>query len=295
MNSRSDIPTSNRKYCPLHGKMARNGSYFRESDSKYIERWRCLKCGKTTSQATGTLCFGQNKRRLNFRIFVLLASGVSQRRIAFILGIDKNTVAAKLKFLGIDSKKKNDLSLQKIAPQSIQYIQLDEMETFEHTKLKPLSIAVAVCPKTRLILGAEVSIMPARGPMASKSVKKYGKRPDGRKVAMKQVLENLKPVLSLDTEITSDKNPKYPKWIKDTCSSWKHKRVKGRKPCHIGQGELKEGVYDPLFYLNHTCAMIRDSVKRLARKNWCTTKKLENLQLHLEIYRLFHNTHLLKK
>ena len=44
-----------------------------------------------------------------------------------------------------------------------------------------------------------------------------------------------------------------------------------------------------IFYLNHTCGMIRDSVKRLARRNWCTTKKLEGLQDHLDIYQSYHN------
>jgi len=289
MNKGSDISPPDRRQCPEHGRMVKNGSYFRISDSKKIERWRCLVCGKTTSQATGTACFGQNKRRVNNLLFALLSSGVSQRRAARILGVDKNTVARKKIFLGIQSFHQRNLYLRGIPRGSIRYVQFDEMESFEHTKMKPLSIAVAVNPENRHILGVEVSEMPARGPLAEKSKKKYGPRSDHRKQAMQKLFLRIKDVLSDDAELTSDQKPSYPNWIREINPNWQHVRVKGRKPCHTGQGELKEGGYDPLFYLNHTCAMIRDSVKRLARRSWCTTKKSENLATHLLIYQNYHN------
>ncbi len=53
-------------------------------------------------------------------------------------------------------------------------------------------------------------------------------------------------------------------------------------------GELKKG-FDPLFSLNHTCAMTRDRIKRLARKTWAISKKKEFLELHLAIYVDHHN------
>lgn len=269
--------------------MVRNGVFIRKSDSKKIERWRCLKCGKTKSQATGTACFGQNKRRVNTPLRGLLASGVSQRRAAILLNIDKNTVAKKKKFLATQARCSQLIASKKKAKYSICQVQFDEMESFEHTKLKPLSIAIAVCPKTRRILGTRVSVMPARGPLAQKSVEKYGKRKDDRKKAMIELLTELKEYIHPNAEMISDKKTSYPGWLRQVHGDWKHIRVKGRRPCHVGQGELKEGGYDPLFYLNHTCAMIRDSVKRLARRNWCTTKKLENLQNHLDLYQDFHN------
>ena len=67
----------------------KNGSFFRKSDSKTIRRWRCAGCGKSISQATGTHCLNQNKRRVNEPLRKLLCSGVSQRRAAFILNINK--------------------------------------------------------------------------------------------------------------------------------------------------------------------------------------------------------------
>ena len=60
----------------------------------------------------------------------------------------------------------------------------DEMETFEHTKMKPLSIALAVEQGTRRILAVEVASMPAKGLLAARSRTKYGPRPDHRPLAL---------------------------------------------------------------------------------------------------------------
>ena len=56
------------------------------------------------------------------------------------------------------------------------------------------------------------------------------------------------------------------------------------------QGELKRTGYDPLFNINHTLAMVRDNIKRLARKTWCTTKRADALDDVIAIYIHFHNT-----
>ena len=82
--------------CP---KRLPKGAYFRTSDSRWIRRWKCRSCLKTYSGATFSPCFSQNKRRLNKIIRDLLASGVSQRRIAIVLNINRKTVARKLCFL----------------------------------------------------------------------------------------------------------------------------------------------------------------------------------------------------
>ena len=52
---------------------------------------------------------------------------------------------------------------------------------------------------------------------------------------------------------------------------------------------LEKKKFDPMFALNQRCAKLRDDVKRLARRNWCTTKKVENLTKHLIIYACYNN------
>jgi hypothetical protein len=71
-----------------------------------------------------------------------------------------------------------------------------------------------------------------------------------------------------------------------------HIQTKGRKSSVTGQGELKKVFYDPLFSLNHTCAMMRAHICRLIRKTWCTTKDPDRLADHIAIYVNYHNREL---
>ena len=99
----------------------------------------------------------------------------------------------------------------------------------------------------------------------------------------------LREMKNQNFKIISDESPHYPKKVKQYFPNFEYTRFKGRRGCIVGQGELKEGGKDPLFSLNHTYAMIRDNIKRLTRRTWCTTKKLANLDYMLHIYAFFHN------
>jgi hypothetical protein len=68
-----------------------------------------------------------------------------------------------------------------------------------------------------------------------------------------------------------------------------HLQFKGRAAAVVGQGEMKKGGFDPLFSLNQTAAMIRDNIKRLGRRTWCTTKRIDRLLDFLAIYAIYHN------
>ncbi|HXH75974.1 MAG TPA: hypothetical protein VNJ08_13465, partial [Bacteriovoracaceae bacterium] len=69
----------------------------------------------------------------------------------------------------------------------------------------------------------------------------------------------------------------------------KHLTFKSERGCVAGQGELKKVRFDPLFIVNHTCAMFRANVNRLIRKTWCTTKDPQRLKDHLDIFMYFYN------
>ena len=72
----------------------------------------------------------------------------------------------------------------------------DDVETFEHSKCKPLAITLAVEEPTRRILGFKVSSMPAKGLLAALSRKKYGKRKDERPENRKLLFEELVPLVT---------------------------------------------------------------------------------------------------
>jgi len=174
-------------------------------------------------------------------------------------------------------------------------IQFDDLETFEHTKCRPISILLAVESGTRRIIELDVASMPAKGLLASIALKKYGKRKDERWLKREDLFKRLKPRLARDAEIKSDQNPHYLRQIKRHFPDCVHQTFKGRKSALTAQGELKKIGFDPIFSLNHTCAMFRANINRLFRKTWCTTKRIDRLADHLFIYANFHNERIEEK
>jgi len=259
----------------------RSGFYRRRCDSKSVQRFRCTVCGKTFSNQTFNPTYRQHKPSVNAVVRKSLCSKMSFRRIAKVLQIDRKTVVRKFKFLAKVARLRQEIRIAKL--KNIDLIQVDEMESFEHSKCKPLSIALAVVPGSRIILGAKASEMPAKGPLAAISRKKYGRRRDDRKQEFQAVLKNLKPITVDDLWIVSDKKSTYPNWIRSILPQSTHFKVKGRRGCVAGYGEMKKGGFDPLFYLNHTAATVRDNLARMLRRTWCGSKKLSALQDGLDL------------
>jgi len=270
----------------------KDGSFKRSSDCRVIQRFRCKSCGCRFSNATFAYEKNQNKRQLNHMIFKLLGSGVSMRRIAKILLVDKKTVQRKVDFLAFKARIKQQKILENIKEQ-VEHIQFDDLVTSEHTKLKPVSVSIAVDTKSRLILGAFASQIPAFGHLATLSRQKYGQRKSHHKEGLEILFSQIAPTFKEGIRIDSDEHKFYPEFVNRYAKSAQYCRYKGGRGCVAGQGELKKLAKDPLFFINHTCAMLRDNLKRLARKTWCTTKKIEMLQKHLDIYLWYHNYEIL--
>lgn len=272
--------------------VVRRGYFWRKSDGRSIARYKCKLCKKGFSSGTHHPCYRQNKRHLNERLRRLLVSGVSQRQAARIMKISRHTVVRKFLFLAQQSQLFFEKSNLLHPPSEV--IEFDDMETFEHTKLKPLSVTLAVEFKTRRFLGFTVSSMPAKGRLARLSVKKYGRRRDERRRGRLRLFAQIKPLVHECAVIKSDQNPFYPQDVKKCFPKAEHVAFKGQRGSTTGQGELKKVRFDPLFSLNHTCAMSRAHLNRLFRKTWCTTKKRERLFAHLMIYAHAHNQRLMQ-
>lgn len=290
-------PNCPNPYCvipyPLSPKIkpiVRNGSMFRKSDSRYIQRFFCRKCGKYFSTATFDPRFGQKKRRVNYALNKLLCSGVSQRRAAKILKVNLKTVERKFRYLADQARESFPKTIQEHRKSKLNFIQFDDLETSIHTKCKPASVSLAVSPKDRKILGYSVAQMPAKGTLAEIAFKKYGFRPDHRPRSWVKLMHSLLPYFNPTKKLLSDQNPHYPKYVKHFFSDAKHETTKGGRGCIAGQGELKKLKFDPLFSLNHTCAMMRANMSRLFRRTWCTSKTIRGLEDHLAIYIHYHNT-----
>ena len=110
--------------------------------------------------------------------------------------------------------------------------------------------------------------------------------------SLRELLTVAKQVGGPLVTLKSDQNPRYPKYVAEILPEATHLRYKGRRGCVVGQGELKAGGFDPLFSLNQTCASLRDRIKRLSRRTWCTCKRPDRLQDLLELQIHFHNERL---
>ena len=271
------------------------GNYYRKCDSTYIQKYKCKDCKKIFSKSTNSLNYKHKNRRSIHMIRHLLCSGVSMRRIAKILKIHRITVKRKLEYLNLKAEYNQKIFLKKISKTPVEEVQLDDLITIEHTKLKPLSVTVAVNKKTREFLGVEVSRIPAFGHLAHKSVVKYGYRKSELKNGINKLFKNLEGVISNDAVFESDEHKLYPGFIKAYFPNARHKTYKGDPSSVAGLGELKKNFRDPLFTINHSLAMLRANINRLIRRTWCTTKLPSMLQFHLNIYIEYHNSFLLKK
>lgn len=255
-----------------------------------MQRFFCKDCSLHFSVATLFVCYRQKKRHFNQKVARLLAAGVSMRECARVLKLNKKTVVRKLIHMGPRAQKQLEVLNKKRRKAKI--IEFDDLETFEHSKCKPLAVGLAVEYKTRWVLGYEVAQMAAKGLLVKKALKKYGFRPDHRAEARAILFGRIKNFVHDDAIIKTDENPHYERDIKRFFPKASYQTYKGRRSSLGGQGELKAGGFDPIFSLNHTCAVLRYRMSRVIRKTWNTTKKKERLSLHLALVILHHNLNL---
>ena len=275
---------------PNKRHIIRKGAYFRASDSRHITRYFCKNCKRYFSNSTGKAHAFQKRRRITPLLYKLLNSGISQRRAAIVLGVNRKTIVRRFRYLAKIDRTHHERWLQENYQDTpLTYIQFDDLETSEHTKCKPLSVALAVDPKTRKILNFQVNQMPAKGHLAKISLRKYGYRKDERAKGWDQMMRELKAVACKDSIFRSDSNPHYPHFLFRHHPLAKHETSIGGRGAVTGQGELKKLKFDPLFALNHTCAMLRANLNRLFRRTWCTSKNKQGLIDHLSIYVGYHN------
>lgn len=276
--------------CRCNKRIRLHGSFTRKLDRRRVCRYFCVSCLGSFSDQTTSVDYRHHKPWINQSVFSLLCKGTSQRGAALFLRVRPATIARRVVQFGWIAKKNlADYRNKRGRFDAVKDVVFDEMESFEHTKCKPLTIPIAVEEKTRIILSIGVGRIAAKGPLASISLKKYGPRSCERRTLLNKLFLELKNCCTPIPSFTSDESVHYLRPLRNHFSNSSHKQYKGRRGCVVGQGELKSLVFDPLFSLNHTCAMIRDNVKRMSRRTWCTTKRPDRLDCLLNLYAWFHN------
>lgn len=262
--------------------------YFRQKFSrKYIQRYWCHTCHRKFSASTLSITYRQKLPFVNLMVFKLLCSGVSLNRTAKNLGVNRKTVYSRFHWLSNLAEKhfrefQNQLRFCEI-------LYFDEMESIEHTKLKPVTIPLLV-NENQQILGVDCGELPAKGKLAEISRKKYGPRVSQSSTKLSEIFKEL-PISFWPHEVRSDGKPTYQTLVQERWPGIKH-QVFTRKPVkRIEQPFLQseKRVYDPMFALNQRCAKLRADINRLIRRSWSTTKKVDNLRRHLVLYACYNN------
>ena len=138
----------------------KKGKYRRQSDNLEVRKFYCKSCFSYYSDQTSKYTYRLRKRRINQLVYRLLCKGVSQRGSAFVLGVKQETIARRIDRFGAQAKR--NLAHLRASSGNLNQIMLDEMESFEHTKLKPLTMPIAVDEKTRKILALSVGKIAAK-------------------------------------------------------------------------------------------------------------------------------------
>lgn len=260
----------------------KKGYYKTKWNRQSVPRYKCKCCGVLFSTHTLLPTYKQKKPFLNKPIAKWYVSNTTQRRIAQNMGVNRKTVIRKFLYMAAQARKAHEAFVAggKLKTSMAQF---DEMETFEHTRLKPLSITLAVRAKTGQIIEAQVATMNCHGQTASLSQAKYGWRNDTRGAAREDVLKMVNQCSKPSMLIVSDKKTNYPKLVAQWVPHATLQQVDNSKPKRT-QTANRKNQKDELFRINLTASKIRHDLSRMARKVWVTTKKAYMLQAHLDLY-----------
>ena len=137
--------------CPSRGKV---GAGNLRVHDRLRDRWKCRTCGKTFSARTGTPFFGlKSDPQMVVLVVTLLAFGCPLPAIVAAFGLDERTVADWQRRAGAHCQAVHESVVQ--TPHAPPSVQADEM-CVRLQKRVIVWLAMAMCAKTRLWLGAEV-------------------------------------------------------------------------------------------------------------------------------------------
>lgn len=265
----------------------KRGYFKTKHNSQSVPRYQCRSCRALFSSHTHLPTYKQKKPKLNKQIYKWYSSGTTQRRIALNLGINRKTVARKFLYLAKLAQDTHRYRLDKKLFHTI-HVQFDEMETFEHTLFKPISISIAVDTYSGHIVDMSAASMKCHGKATSLVRSKYGYREDTRDAAREDVFKSIQKAEGIELKIITDQNTAYKAYADRFTPSALLIQVKSKGGIKRTKS-MRRNDDDELWRVNHVCAKLRHDLSRLVRKSWVTTKRMWALQAHLDLYIAYNN------
>ena len=276
-----------------HFRWRRKGHFTRRCDGRTVPRFTCLECHRTFSSQTFRVDYRLRKPKLHLALFRDFVSKTTMRQSARMLGCTRRTVAHRLALLGRHCREFHssilDRAKQKGGVSGI--FQLDELETFEHSRLlRPVTVPVLIERSSYFVLHASVAPMACRGGLSPRLREKkeamaqqFGKRHSGSVAAVRESFDCLASLHRPEACVTmqTDRKASYATNLK---------RIFGERIRHERYSSKAVRNYsNPLFPINHTFAMMRDGLSRLVRRSWAAAKLRERMSSHLWIWIAYRN------
>lgn len=276
-----------------HRRWCFKGRFLRACDGRPVQRFLCLECRRTFSTQTFRLDYRLKKPHLNRSLIGSFVSKVTHRQAARILGCSRATVAHRLQLIGEHCERFHRWRLGRAGGKLLRStsFQLDELETFEHSRrLAPVTMPVLIERSSYYLLDLKTAALPARGGLrrADRERKQErerigGRRRSGSVEAVERCFGTLASLLSAGhpVRIQTDRKPSYVAILK---RCFKRELFHERNP-----SVARRDYANRLFPINHTLAMMRDGISRLVRRTWAASKLKERLERHAWIWAVWRN------
>ena len=276
-----------------HRRWCFKGRFHRACDGRTVQRFLCLECCRTFSTQTFRVDYRLKKPNLSLSLFGPFISKVTHRQAARVLGCSRRTVAHRLGLLGDHCRSFHRWRLSqaagKLRPSKV--FQLDELETFEHSRrLAPLTMPVLIERSSYFILDLETAPLPCRGGLSKgdrlrkeERERRLGRRKSGSRKAVERCVDTLANVMACSAvvRVQTDRKVTYAPILE---------RSFGSRLAHQRHSSKEKRDYkNPLFPINHTLAMMRDGISRLVRRSWAASKLRERLERHAWIWVTWRN------
>jgi transposase-like protein len=267
----------------------RHGSYRPQCRSEAVPRFHCRLCGRGFSRQTFRLDYRDKRPQLNAPLFALLSSGVGLRQAARVLKMAVAPVQRKFRKIARHLRMLNRNLLSGLPGHRT--LLLDEMESFEHRSITPLTIPVLIDRSSKFVIALDVAPIrrvAKKGSRRQRRLERYeakaGKRLDESRNCVRRVFGRMQRLLKGQAaDLVTDEKALYAR----LCD-----RRFGRQVHHSTvSSKLPRTAYNPLFAINLTDAMLRDNNGRLRRRSWLVSKHRRFLRLQLEIFAAYRNWH----
>lgn len=251
------------------------------------QRYSCRLCERKFSRQTFRHDFGDRKPDTNEPLLKLLTSGVGLRQAGRVVGLDVHSVQGKLRKFARTCRLLHR-NLSPTLPADGTYV-LDEEETFETDRSRPLTMPVLIERKTWFVVDAtagKIRRLARRGSKRRRRQELYeakkGRREDQSRACVRRTLQALKDRTG-ETKLTllSDEKSSYGTLVRE---------VFGDLASHeTTPGTAARTTHNPLFPINTTLAMTRDNNGRLRRRSWLVSKECKCLIQQVQLFLVYRN------